>query len=461
MHRAERLIRTLGVFVATSAIVLGSGPGVRAAEDLKGEISVAYSAGYVFGVDAEAAQWWNNIKQQFDAKYPGATLKLLPIGGTDVDMMNKVALQFKSPSSTPDVLQLPTTYVGGFASSGYLLSLDDYLASDAPFWKSFPKNVQEETREEGKTYALVCGDNNSGILYNIEMVKKAGIPLPWKPKNWDEILAGAQKVKAANPNIVPLWAAAGTSAGPTGILQGSGALVYGSVTPAIFDEKSKKWVVDSPGLREVFQFYKTLYTEGLGATTSDLFSPKAVGRPPAMMRDKQLAIALGSNWYGATWTRVSGSRYWPTAKDEAAPAPLPTSKGQAPGMAGTIGGWSYAVAKATKKPALSWALMKLMQEPQNSVYMATGGGFTPPSQETAKRPEFVNFAPPFTSAFAEYISFAKPLPSAGEFAVYARGLGQATGEIAQHPETTVEQAVKILRDAVVNQVGADKVEILK
>jgi multiple sugar transport system substrate-binding protein len=450
--------------VALTVVLTGAITGSRvmaAADDLKGEISVAYSATYVFGVDAEATQWWNSIKQEFETKYPGATLKLLPITGTDVDMMNKVALQFKSPTSTPDVFQLPTSYVGGFAASGYLLTLDQYVNTDAPFWKYFPKNVQDEVKEDGKVYAIVCGDNNSGLYYNIEMLKKAGITLPWKPKTWDEILEVARKVKAANPDVVTLWAAAGTSAGPTGVFQGSSAMVYGSSTPMILDGNTKKWVVDSPGLKEVFQFYRNVYSQGLGATTSDLFSPKAVGRAPAMMRDKQLAIALGSNWYGATWTRVGGSRYWPTAKEEAAAAPIPTSKGQSPGIAGTIGGWSYAIAKATKKPALAWGLMKLLQEDENSVTMATGGGFTPPSQQVAKHPKFVSFAPPFTTAFAEYISYAKPLPSSGEFAVYARGLGQATGEIAQHPETTVDQAIKILRDTVVNQLGPNKVEELK
>ena len=42
-------------------------PGLHvAAADLKGEISVAYSATYVFGVDAQAVEWWNSIKQQFE-----------------------------------------------------------------------------------------------------------------------------------------------------------------------------------------------------------------------------------------------------------------------------------------------------------------------------------------------------------------------------------------------------------
>jgi multiple sugar transport system substrate-binding protein len=430
------------------------------AQDQKGEISVAYSASYVFGVDADAVQWWASIKQQFEAKFPGATLKLLPMDGTDVDMMTKFSLQFRSPATTPDVIQLPTTYVGQFASSNYLLPLDKYIKTDAPFWSSFPDNIQNEGRVDGQIYALVCGENNSGILYNIEMLRKAGIATPWSPKNWAEILDAARKVKSANPGIIPLWAAAGISAGTTGILQGSGALVYGSATPMMYDAGKQKWIVDSPGLREVLTFYHAVYSEGLGAGTSELFSPKAVGLPPAMMRDKRLAIALGSNWYGFTWTRVKGSRYWPTAKDEAAAAPIPTSKGQAPGVAGTLGGWSYSVARATKHPDLAWGLMNILEDTKNSIGMAVGGGFTPPGQTAATNPEFVNYAPPFTQAFAHYIKTAKPLPYNGDFPVYARGLGQATGELAQHPANSVDDAIRILHDTVANQLGDASVEVV-
>ncbi len=438
---------------AATAAAVGGNP------NLKGEISVAYSATYVFDNDPDAVAWWNNIKQEFESKYPGATLKLIGIDGTDIDMMNKVALMYKSPSTTPDVLQLPTTFVGQYAASDYLLPLDDYLAKDAPFWNDFPKNIQDESRINGKVYAVNSGENDSGIYYNKEMLTKAGIQLPWKPKNWDEILDAARKVKQANPNVVPLWAAAGTSAGPTGILQGSGNLIYGSSTPIMLDDKTGKWVVKSPGLIEVLQFYKTVYSEGLGASTSDLFSPKAVGRPVVLMKDKQLAIAIGSNWYAAAWREPN--RHWENAQDEAAATPIPTSKGQAPGVASTLGGWAYAISKSTKNPDLAWALIKVLEEDANSIKIATGSGFVPPSQKAGKAPDFVNYAPPFNAQFNEILPFAKPLPYDGNFPVYARALGDATGQIAQNPSMSIDDALKIIRDTMVNQLGEDKVEELQ
>ena len=59
-------------------------------------------------------------------------------------------------------------------------------------------------------------------------------------------------------------------------------MIYGSSTPTMFDAARQKWIVDSPGLREVFDFYLVGSIEGLGASTSDtVFAAKRSDcRPP-------------------------------------------------------------------------------------------------------------------------------------------------------------------------------------
>jgi multiple sugar transport system substrate-binding protein len=304
------------------------------------------------------------------------------------------------------------------------------------------------------------GENDSAIYYNKAMLRKAGIPLPWHPRTWADIIAAAKKVKAANPGIVPLWAAAGTSAGAGGVLQGSANLVLGSQTPIIFDQKTKKWVVDSPGLRQVFQFYRDVYSNQLGASTSDLFSPKAVGRPVELMKDHQLAIAIGSNWFADAWTEQN--RHWATAKAEAAAVPLPTSTGQAPGSASTLGGWAVGVSRVSKNQQLDFDLINVIERTANQIYIANHAGFVPPSGTVQKAKGYINYAAPFNRTFADALPNAKPVPSnqAG-YPVWVQGMGQATGQIAQDPSTTVDAAIKILHDTMVNQVGAGGIETLK
>jgi hypothetical protein len=86
----------------------------------------------------------------------------------------------------------------------------------------------------------------------------------------------------------------------------------------------------------------------------------------------------------------------------------------------------------------------------------------PPSSIVQRDEGYLKYAAPFNRTFAETLKNAKPVPSneAG-YPVWVQGMGQATGQIAQDPSTSVDDAVKILKDAMVNQVGADQVETLK
>jgi len=448
-----------------AAFLMGCGnqsTSTTATDDMTGEITVAYSTTYVFDSDETSVIWWDKVKKEFEAAYPKAKLNLQGFNGTDVDLVNKVALEYKNTSTTPDVFMLPSGYVGQWVGSDYLLPLDSFVndATKAPFWSSFPKVIQDESRINGKAYAVNTGENNSAIYYNTAMLKKAGISVPWTPKNWDDLLTAARAVKKSGQNVVAFWAPAGTSAGAGGVLQGSANMVYGSSTPTIFDYTTKKWVVDSPGLREVFQFYKSVYSEGLGGSTSDLFSPKAVGRPVVLLKDHQMAIAIGSNWFADAWTE--DNRHWATAAQEASAVPIPTSHGQAPGSASTLGGWAVAISKVTKHPELSWGLIKIMQGDDNQTYIANRAGFVPPNQKVAKSLGYLEFAPPFNKAFGDALPNSRLVPSEQEgYPAWVQGIGQATGQIATAPNTSVDAAIKILHDTVANQVGADKVETLK
>src|SRR5947208_6843641 len=173
-------------------------------DDMTGTITVAYSTTYVFDSDDTSVIWWDKIKKEFEAAYPNAKLNLQGFNGTDVDLVNKVALEYKNPSTTPDVFMLPSGYVGQWVASDYLLPLDSFVndSSKAPFWSSFPKVIQDESKIGGKVYAVNVGENNSALYYNNAMLQKAGIQVPWQPKTWDDLLTAARAVKASGQKVV-------------------------------------------------------------------------------------------------------------------------------------------------------------------------------------------------------------------------------------------------------------------
>jgi multiple sugar transport system substrate-binding protein len=470
MRRAKlRAAIVCAIVIAATATVMISSAGTAAQAQsgstraLSGEITVFYSYNYVFNSVDLAKKWWGNIAKEWKTKYPNVKLNLVGVGGTDIDEMNKAALLFRSKSQAPDVLQLPTTFVSQFGGSGFLADLSKYVGSKstAPFWSNFPKPVQDMGRFNSTLYAINCGNNDSAVVFNKKILTKAGVKMPWKPKSWNDILAAARLVKKSSPGVYPLWLAAGVAAGPTNVLQGSGNLIYGTKQPVMFDAASKKWVVDSTSLRGVLGFYKSVFSEKLGAPTSELFRPDSVGRPPLLFKQGKLAIAIGSNWYPTVWVSPDSAAPWKEGLKTAGIAPMPTQNGQAPGATSTLGGWAFAMGAHSKNPDAAWAFIQMASEPKNMLTEALWSGFVPPDQTVGKLPEFVNYAPPFQLAFNLVAQYGKPLPTDQNFPVYARALNTATGQLAQHPDTSIDDAIKLIDSNVKQQLGGSATEKLK
>src|SRR5437879_11956352 len=105
-------------------------------DDMTGTITVAYSTTYVFDSDDTSVIWWDKVKKEFEAAYPKGHLTLQGCNGTDVDLVNKVALEYKNPATRPHVLTLRTGYGGQSGGADYLQPLESGVndTSDAPFW---------------------------------------------------------------------------------------------------------------------------------------------------------------------------------------------------------------------------------------------------------------------------------------------------------------------------------------
>lgn len=421
-------------------------------------LKVAYSSEYVFDTGPLATKWWQEVGAAFKAKYPQATIQWIPIPGSYNDLVNKLSLLYSNPSTAPDVAELPTAQVALWASSNYLLPLDQFLPSTS-WWGGIPKAIQDEGLYQGHVYAVNHGENTSALLYNIPDFKKAGIAVPWQPKTWNDILVAAQKIKAAIPGVTPLWLHAGTGSGANGILQGINNLIFGTKQPYVQDPSNGKWVVDSSAIRSAFNIWVQAFNAHLTPSVSDLFSPSAVTTPLTEFKSGKLAMALGSNFYGGNWTPFIGAPAWPQAPQTIGVSLLP-SQYDPNRPASTLGGWDLAVSAKSANPGAAFAFVDTAQQPKELIDAANWAGWVPPVKADWTNPQYVNFAPPYNKVFAEAMPTAVLTPSSAAYSVWAEGMGRATGAIAQGQATTVDQAVAILKNYVTQQLGADKVETL-
>jgi len=182
--------------IAMSCATLATGGVTQAGASPKVTISVAYAANTTFDTTPLGLTWWTSVKAQYEKLYPKVTVNLVAVQGGEPDFLTKLALDYHTASTAPTLAQFPSTEIALYQSTGYLMSLSPFLKSSTWF-AQYPKVIQNEGLINGKIYAVSSGENNVGLYYDKAILQKAGIALPWQPKNWAQIISAAEKIKAA------------------------------------------------------------------------------------------------------------------------------------------------------------------------------------------------------------------------------------------------------------------------
>jgi multiple sugar transport system substrate-binding protein len=445
------------IVAVSTAVAACGGSGGATKVNGKTVLKVAYGSTFVFLTPQLATKWWGTVKKEFEAQHPNVTVQYTPIPGAYTDLVTKLNLLYRDPSTAPDVAELPAGQLGSWVSSGYLAPLDKYIPS-ASYWNDFPKSVQDETTLSGHVYGVNQGENTNALYYNIPMFKKAGIPLPWQPKNWADIISTAEKIKKANPGAWPLWLQGGSAGGTIAIQYNGGNLLQGSSDPTIYDTATKKWVVDSSGLRQTLQFYSQAAKAGVLAPVSELLNPNAVDNVPGLTAKGNIGIVVGANFYGEAWVKATCGPCWTAAPKTMGVAYFPTMTGAAPHIASALGGWEFAIGANSAVKQLAWDFIQIAQNRVNMITADNTGGWVPPVKKYWTDPLYANYAPPYQKFFAKIMPIAKDEPNLPDFTVWGTGFNNATGQILNNPSTTVNQAVNTMKSYVSNQLGAKLVE---
>jgi multiple sugar transport system substrate-binding protein len=122
------------------------------------------------------------------------------------DIRNKIAVAANGKKSPADVVEVDWSWVGEFASAGWLepVTLSKEDTDDIPSLSSF--NV------DGKIVAVPYSNDFRIGYYNTEVYKKAGLT---EPKTWDEVANQMKTIKdkglLKNPYTFPLTAGEGTT----------------------------------------------------------------------------------------------------------------------------------------------------------------------------------------------------------------------------------------------------------
>ncbi|MFD2611191.1 extracellular solute-binding protein [Paenibacillus gansuensis] len=406
-----------------------------------------------WGEDHIWIKWMNKVKKEFEEKHPGVTVELIPVPGQD--FQTKFSLMMMDEKTAPDVLTEDTFLVNSDVAAGNLSPLDDKLAAWEDWSKINPAVHEAVKGADGKLYGVPFNTDTRGLYYNTNIFKEAGIPVPWQPKNWNEILDAAAKIKTARPDVVPFWANAGKATGEGTTMQTFEMLLYGT-DDTLYDYDQNKWVVESPGIVKSLQFVQNMFSKGLGPKLSQILTPQAPQiLEKDLLRKEKVGIVLNGNWMPGPF-REGGTLAWPEMTKVYQLAAMPTEQGQGKGFTSMSGGWALSVPAKAQQKDLAFEFVTTAMNYDNHKFLSLGDASLTPRTDLAEDPEYKDAPGMVVGRAAEFIQYTNFRPAFAEYPSVSTHI-QEMVEVVAAGKMKPEEAMKQFSKNVVRLVGEDKV----
>jgi multiple sugar transport system substrate-binding protein len=398
-----------------------------------------------------------DAKKQYEAAHSGVTIKLTPVQGNNEAYYTKLALLNRSPDSAPDVYLHDTFQVNADVAAGKLAPLDEYLAKWPDWNEQFPDSVKQAAKGgDGKIYGVPISTDTRGLWYHKDVFAKAGLPVPWEPKTWNDVLTAARTIKKKLPDVVPFTMYSTKIHGEAATMQGFEMLLYGTPGGTLYDEAQKKWVAGGKQFTDALTFVNTIYREELGPKQADAHNAKLADKANyEWFPNAKLGIALDGAWTAAAWKPTS-TKPWAEWKDKIGWTSMPTQNGEEPGAVSMSGGWVMAMSSYAKNKQEAWDFIAVATNKENSLTYALGSGDLTPRKDVAADPKYTADNPS-VKFFTDLASVTHYRPAFEAYPKVSAQIQEALEAVttgAQTPEEATANYAKALPTAV---GGPDKV----
>jgi multiple sugar transport system substrate-binding protein len=181
------------------------------------------------------------------------TLTVIP----DNQMVSKLASGVGA-GDVPDIVSFDLIYMPDFMRAGFLTDITDAMKADPDFPK-VAKAFTELATYKGRLYGTGFTPDVSVLVYNKDLFRKAGLDPDKPPKSLAQIHEDAKKIHALGPDIYGFYFS-GSCPG-CNIFTTSPMMVASGAK--ILPASAKDEPLAGPGIKEVLQLFRDMWTEGL------------------------------------------------------------------------------------------------------------------------------------------------------------------------------------------------------
>ncbi len=325
-------------------------------------------------VGTDMMNWVSGVVEAYKNENPEAKIELIEIMNGS-DMYTKITMMMQSPQTCPDIITEDGFMINSDVAAGYLEPLDD-LINNWEDYKNFDPVVLDGAKgADGKQYGIPYSTDVQGIWYNKVLMKEAGIPVPFEPKSWDDILTAAKKLKEkSEDNFIPVFLYASKTS-PEETSMRTFQVLYSGINSELYDFSEKKWIVDKENLLNVFNFVNEVYnTEKVGPPLS-IVSQQKIGDlfQSDHMKNGKLGMYFSGSWETSNWGE--GKKYeWQEGLDTWGFAKIPTMDGREPGFTTMSGGWTWAIPANANNKEGGQDFLKFIANKENQLSYALFSG---------------------------------------------------------------------------------------
>jgi multiple sugar transport system substrate-binding protein len=352
-RRSRQVAVILAAALATALSACSSGDGGGTAPAGATGTQDAVDAALKAGGELTYWSWTPSAKAQVEAfqkEFPNVKVNYVN-AGTGNDHYTKLQNAIKAGSGAPDVAQVEYQALPQFAMTGALVDLGQY--GFQAFEGDYTPSTWNSVKVGGGLYGLPQDSGPMALFYNKQLFDQHGIAVP---KTWDEYVAAAEKLHAADPTKF-ITSDTGDAGFATSMIWQAGG------KPFTTDGKNVKIDLQGDGVKKWTSSWNQLVEKKLVSSIpgwSDAWY-KALG-------DGTIATLVTGAWMpGVLESSVKdGAGKW-------AVAPMPTYDGK-PATAEN-GGGGQSVLKQSANPALAAGFVRWLNNGNGVKPFLESGGF--------------------------------------------------------------------------------------
>jgi len=439
-------MRNLLLSVLTASVATGALVSAAAAD-----ITITYPSG------------WEGLMEPAFEEFEKKTGEKVVATVVPKEIDKRITIDLAGGAAT-DVIVYDSYRTSEYAESGYLADLNGYTASWAD-WDHYFGSLKDISTIDGAVRGIPVYTDVRMLWYNRAIFEKAGIAEPWEPKNWNDIFAAAEKIKASNPDVeYPFYFPVGTKLGEATTMQGFYMALLGADgaeggANRLRDWDAGQWIGDSPAIRKTLSFYQDVFVNKELSGRELYYTPDVWGDMRRAFANGNIGIMANGSWeFNSIWRSAGIEKSTDERNEFMAWTKFPGDGSEnAPATSNISGGWNIAIAESSEQKDLAWQLMETIFEADRYAEWVAGQGRPAVRRDALEAPAYK--ADAYLTSLSPLLEDTTGRDTFPGYSSVSAFVQQATTDILDGK--SIDETVATFRENLEDEFGEEEVKIIE